>query len=549
MILNPRYYQREAKTAVQKSWAEGSKKTIAQLATGSGKTVIASMLVSALQPERLLFLADQDELTTQPMRSIERFTGLIPGLEKADRYASLEAEVVVGSSQTLTRKGRLNRFPEDHFKYIIIDECHRGTDRDIKIADHFSEARVLGLTATPFRANLADLSRWYDDVAYSLPMMNMIELGFSPPLIVKQLEIEIDLEGVGTSQTTEGKDYDLSGLDSTISLHLIEIAKQIKEVASDRHGIAYLPLVSTSKAFAAALNMAGVVAAHVDGSSPDRKEIIQAFSEGKIQWLCNAGVISVGVDIPICDAILNLVPTKSPSMYQQRVGRAMRVLPGLVDHLTEKNDSEERRFNIALSEKSDVMVFDLLWQHDRLSVMNPASLVAGSEDEVRRMVAKYRELSEADLLEIHRRVQEEKESQLVEAIKRAEIKKANKVKLDIESAAYLLGCLEWLNYEPYKRVELERPTENQLRAIDKFGIDSSQITSKGLAGKLAQTLIGRAKGGYANLNQLKAIRRFNSFSETEIYKNPERLTYAQAKEILDREYAREKHERLAQSTY
>ncbi len=133
--------------------------------------------------------------------------------------------------------------------------------------------------------------------------------------------------------------------------------------------------------------------------------------------MCNAGVISIGVDIPIADAMLNLQPMHSPALYQQRAGRVARVLPGVIDDLPEQNQSAERRERIAWSDKPEFTIFDVLWQHDRLGVMRPESLVCDNPEDAARMFARAKkDLTSEDLQELHRRVQEDKELALVNAI-------------------------------------------------------------------------------------------------------------------------------------
>src|SRR5260370_34090 len=80
------------------------------------------------------------------------------GVEKAAERASLLMDVVIGSDQTLMRDDRLTRYDPDHFGYIFVDEAHRGSDRNKKITDYFASAKVMGMTATAFRAKRADKS-------------------------------------------------------------------------------------------------------------------------------------------------------------------------------------------------------------------------------------------------------------------------------------------------------------------------------------------------------------------------------------------------------
>jgi superfamily II DNA or RNA helicase len=399
-----RYYQREARAAIKEGLTK-HKSGILHLGTGAGKTSVVAKDISDTT-ERCLFLGDQEELLDQPLRAFEDVGGVLAAREQAKIHAPLEARVVVASSQTMIKKARMERFPRDHFDRIYIDEAHRGSDRDKKICDHFETAKKTGLTATPFRATMKDLTKYYETVFYSKPMMNLVEEGFAPPMQMFHLPHEVDLASCTSKKKFGVEDYLAEDIDSTITPELEAIAAIFAEHAKHRHTIAYLPLIKTSEAFAAALRNVGVNARHIEGGSPNRIQLQKAFREGEIDCLTNAGVMSTGVDLPIADCFLNLRPLKSMTEYQQSAGRSMRVLPGLIDHLPEKDQAALRHEFIEWSQKPNTLMFDLLWQNDTLGVMTPAHLVATSDAEAREMneIAK-RNLSPEDLLALQRRVQ------------------------------------------------------------------------------------------------------------------------------------------------
>src|SRR3979490_1273721 len=116
-----RPYQSEAAQAIISAWKQ-NQNCITVVATGGGKTLIAAGTSARVRLNgggRILFLANRNELCVQPMATFADQLGDIPALEKADSYAPLSADVVIGSVQTLSRKKRLERFPRDHFAYIF----------------------------------------------------------------------------------------------------------------------------------------------------------------------------------------------------------------------------------------------------------------------------------------------------------------------------------------------------------------------------------------------------------------------------------------------
>jgi superfamily II DNA or RNA helicase len=543
-----RYYQRDAIDAVEWSW-EGCRKNLINLATGAGKNFIMANIVRNVQPRRCLVIGDQNELVNQPVVALSKFGGIIAAVEQAQKHASIKARNVVASAQSLHKKSRLERFPRDHFDAIFIDESHRNPDMKAAIFDYFETAKVCGMTATPFRADMLDLSEWYDDVAYRKPMSKtvgdetgLIEEGFAPPMRILTLPVEIDLSGLKTGMTPDGKEYKADDTAKAILPYLDAVAALLAEHAKGRHGIAWLPLISISQEFVNILRKHGITARHVDGSSADREQILEGFARGEFSWLCNAALVSTGVDLPIADCFLNLSPMHSHALYQQRAGRVLRPLPGVIDDLPEFAQAHERRGRIARCAKPDAVFFDLLWQHDKLSVMRPAALVAESAEEA-AAISEYsrRKLSAEDLAEIKARVQEEKEMKLVSALEKAAARIQGKELIPFSDAAVLIGDRALINYEPTQKWELDKPITAQLAEIARRGVNPASVRTKGQANALLHALQNRYEQRLATLKQVRFMYSLNaSKAPSDKFKNPERLTLTEASALLDAEMSRRK---------
>lgn len=500
-----RDYQFRAKDALIFGWEEYNRLLI-QMPTGSGKGFWSAVMIGELLPERCLFLADADHLLDQIVAHIEERAGVIPAIEKARRKASLGAKVVVATVQSLTQKGRKERYPEDYFKYIFSDEQHRISSGKAKIFDYFKSAKICGMTATPWRSNMKDLSQWFDHVAFEMKPIDMVQQGYAPPLRVMTMPIEIDLDGVETKRTSGGKEYDEQQLSTTIEPYYEKICELLIEHASDRFTVVFLPLVESSKAFAEIARRSGIQAVHVDGSTPDRVEILERFRRGQIRMLCNAQVIETGVDIPRADCFVNLKVTKSTSSYIQRLGRVMRVLPGVIDGI---NDPEERKKRIAASEKPDALVIDFLFQNDRLGVMHPGHIYAQDAKEAVLIYEKTKKIrTPEELLEIAQRVQQEREFQLVKKIEDAATKSG--FNLDPRAWASMCGQKGLVSYEPIARWECQPPSDAQLIHLEKWGIDTTKVDSKGLAARLMDLAIHRFKFQLATPGQLRALYRLEA---------------------------------------
>lgn len=544
MNYTDRYYQRDCIEALPWSW-EFNQSTLINLATGAGKNYIMARAVKALKA-RCLVVGDQNELIDQPLAALSKFSGIIAAVERAGDKASLAAKTVVTSVQTMRKPGRHQRFPRDHFDYIFIDEAHRHCSAKAEICAHFNTAKVCGMTATPFRSDMRDLSKWYQDIAYAKPMLDLVAEGFAPDMLTMPLPVEVDLAGVGTGMTPDGKDYKPDDSAKAIAPYMEAIADLVKEYAPGRHGIARLPLIEMSKEFAAVLRRHGITARHVDGGSPDRQEIIEGFARGEFDWICNAGVIGTGVDVPIADCFLPLAPMKSAAQFQQNVGRIMRPLPGCIDDLPEQAQAAARRERLYWSDKPNAIILDPLWLNDKLGVARAAMMVSETEEEAAAITAYARKLkSPEDLALIKAIVKQEKEAALVNALERAADRADMKSPVAWGDAAVLMGDSNLIGYEPTARWELVKPLDFQLRILFKKGVNPATVATKGHATALLRALDARYKGGLATLKQVRFIFRMNGkLAPERKIPAPERLTFAAASEIIGGEMGRIKLKRI-----
>ena len=168
MELRP--YQQEAENAVLDQWASGVSRTLLVLPTGCGKAIVFCALTKDLvtSGDRVLIMAHRGELLDQAADKLLKSTGLQCAVEKAEETCMGSwFRVVVGSIQTLMREKRLEQFPEDYFDAIIVDEAHHClSDGYQRVLQHFSSAKVLGVTATPDRGDMRNLGQYFESLAY-----------------------------------------------------------------------------------------------------------------------------------------------------------------------------------------------------------------------------------------------------------------------------------------------------------------------------------------------------------------------------------------------
>lgn len=202
----PRYYQRIAINKTVQAVAEGQKKVLLVLATGTGKTYLAFQIIHRFwktkTKKKILFLADRNILVDQTMRN--DFKPFESAMVKIDgKKIDTAHEIYLSLYQQLKTADNDNykKLPRDFFDLIVVDECHRGSaNKDSnwhEILDYFNTATQIGLTATPKddedegKSNFA----YFGDPIYTYSLKQGIEDGFLAPYKVISVELDIDKNG------------------------------------------------------------------------------------------------------------------------------------------------------------------------------------------------------------------------------------------------------------------------------------------------------------------------------------------------------------------
>jgi superfamily II DNA or RNA helicase len=502
-----RPYQEDAISAILKCW-QTNKSCLAAMATGSGKTLVAAGVSGRLDGKKILFLANRNELCQQPLATFTGQLGFAPGLEKAESLAPLTSRVVVGSVQTLSRSKRLQRFGPDHFDYLIADEAHMALAPSWKrIFDHFSTAKLLGITATPFRSDNKPLRDVFQAEAFRMDLFSLIDEGWLVNCDhVHKLQSAISLAQVRIKQTAEGKDYDVNDASDAILPYLSEIARELKANYSHRHILAFLPLVATSQKFVRACREVGLNAIHVDGDDPERDIKLQSFRDGRITLLANASLLTTGVDIPICDATLNLRPTRSKTLYQQIIGRSTRTSPGVIDGL---ETAQDRLRAIAASSKPDALILDPMWLSDDHDLVTPSFLIAADQEQAIEM--QRRAGREYSLRALQSQIQAEREEAIRRRLESVARFREGRVNWAYFGAA--TGDHALVNYQPIFKWEEKPPTNFSRLLLGKAGIDPDSVASEGLAREVMRAIGQRRYQGMPEIRELSVLAESQGVSD------------------------------------
>ena len=503
-----RPYQQQARERIHAEWENGHTRTLLVLPTGTGKTIVfASVAADQVRAgDRVLILAHRGELLEQAADKLQRSTGLVSAVEKADATClNTWFRVVVGSVQTLQRTARLERFSHDYFGTIIIDEAHHAiTDGYRRILDYFGSAKVLGVTATPDRGDMRNLGEVFDSLAFEYKLTDAIKEGYLCRIMAQTIPLKLDISSV----TMSGGDYAVGDLGTALDPYLEQIAAEMAQRCKGRKTVVFLPLIKTSQKFRDLLNSHGFRAAEVNGQSTDRKEVLADFDAGKYNVLCNSMLLTEGWDCPSVDCVVVLRPTKVRSLYSQMVGRGTRLSPG----------------------KTDLLLLDFLWMTDKHELCRPADLVCEDRTVARQMTENLAESGcPQDIEEAAVQASEDVVAQREEALaKQLEEQRRKKAKL-VDPLQYEMSIQaeDLAGYVPAFGWEAGPPTEQQAAALEKLGILPDAVESAGKASLLLDRLHKRRDEGLTTPKQIRCLEKYG-------FQHVGRWSFEQAKHMIDR---------------
>lgn len=485
MQLRP--YQREAQEAVFSQWNDGNSKTLLVLPTGCGKTVVFAKIAEECvkQGKRVLILAHRGELLEQAADKIQKVTGLGSAVEKAERSCKgTWYRIVVGSVQTLMREKRLADFKENFFNTIIIDEAHHViSDSYQRVLEHFPDADVLGVTATPDRGDMKNLGQVFDSLAYEYTLPKAIKEGYLSPIKAVTIPLKLDLSGV----STQAGDFKASDIDTALDPYLYQIADEMKKYCADRKTVVFLPLVKTSQKFRDILNSKGFKAAEVNGNSADRADILKDYENGKYNVLCNSMLLTEGWDCPSVDCVVVLRPTKVRSLYCQMVGRGTRLCEG----------------------KKELLLLDFLWHTERHELCRPAHLICENAEVAQKMTENLSEQAGCpiDIEEAEQKASDDVVTQREEALAKvlSEMKVRKRKLVDPLQYEMSIQAEDLSSYVPAFGWESAPPSEKQKSELEKYGIFPDKLENAGKANLILERLKKRKSAGLTTPKQIRLL--------------------------------------------
>jgi len=341
--LQPKAYQQEMLEALAAERAQGRSRNLVVAATGTGKTVVAAFDYRAACQRvggrpRLLFVAHREEILRQALRCYREvlrdpeFGDLLTGAHAPARHDHLFATI-----DSVAGRALVAACGAAYWHSVVIDECHRlAGPRFDALVQAIRPQTLLGLTATPERSDGQPIARYFDarpdgSPAVELRLWHALELQLLAPFEYYACDDDTDFAAVPWDQPGERAAIDRLVTGNDIRARLV-VREWTRLVADPRRSRALVFCVSVAHArfMAEWLTRAGFPAECVFGESPSeqRRGAPQRLLRGEICALTTVDLYNEGVDLPMVDTLLMLRPTQSPVLFQQQLGRGLRLAPG-----------------------------------------------------------------------------------------------------------------------------------------------------------------------------------------------------------------------------
>jgi len=335
MSFRPRPYQKTAVEEVYRRYENQHRKLLLHLPTGAGKTVIATLIIDRLltaQPDfgRILFVAHRQEILDQTAKTLKKqLRHLSVEIEQGKRMASNQAKVTIASIQSLA--SRKDKFDPQEFSLIICDECHRALSPSwTAVIEHFHhngnpDTLLLGMTATPRRTDGRSAVAVFQEVAFEISRTELQDLGYLVPMQYYTVQTQLGLDQLKMS----AGDFQVKALSTVMNYAPVRelTLRAWQEKGYGKKTIVFCAGVDHAHRLAEEINQLGARAVAIDGKTQDRKSLLAEFQQGKIDVITNYGVLTEGFDDPTVECILMARPTTSPLVYNQCIGRGLRVSP------------------------------------------------------------------------------------------------------------------------------------------------------------------------------------------------------------------------------
>lgn len=318
--------------------------------TGVGKTVLFIEFVEATKLSTLIVVPT----TILVGQTGDKFQEFAPDVEIGMLYSrkhDLTKPVTITTYASLVRNINNGTLDPHLFQLLVLDEVHRSLSQKRKLAViAFGKSIKLGFTATPVYSKDRQVANLLNTEVHKMSVREAIERDLLSPFSAYIAESDVDLSNV--SITSKG-DYDQKELEQAINIASRNQAAVdlYQQLFPGQTAVAYCVSIKHAQELASLFFESGVPAGYISGiqSKKEQEELLRQFKNGQIRVLCNADILIEGFDEPKASVCLNVRPTRSVVVAQQRAGRVLRLDPDnsnkhacIVDFLDKTQDPRKQ---------------------------------------------------------------------------------------------------------------------------------------------------------------------------------------------------------------
>lgn len=471
---------------------------------------------------RALVLAHREELVTQAKAKIEEIAEVNAEIEmgefKTSEFFGEKAPVVVSTVQTqLNRKEKFS--PED-FAAVIVDEAHHAVAKSYReTVDYYLEnpkCKLLGVTATPDRADEMALKNSFDVVAYEYTVAQAIEDGWLVPVKQQLVKVEsLDFSGVSTSAGDLNSAELAEVMEDEKNLHGI-VAPTVEILGkTKKRAILFAASVKQAERISEIINRSELKSDWLCGATPkeERRAKLAKFKAGEIDVLCNVGVLTEGFDDSGVEVVIMARPTKSRALYAQMAGRGTRPAAEIASQLGEEALAPLRSAMIANSAKPSCLIVDFVGNSGRHKLITSVDILGGKDlDEETAALAREKILKKSA---------DDEALTTGEAIECARAEIAARKEREAKRREFVKATAKFVTIavDPMNPFDLPPPEENPREAGKKYSLKQEMVLRRlklnpdklpyvqGTA--IIKENFRRMNDGVASLLQSQYLRKFN----------------------------------------
>lgn len=333
-VINPNQMQEEALCNLDVLRRQGKDKALLISATGTGKTYLSAFDVRNASPKRVLFLVHREQILDDARESYERILGSKYKYGKLSGTSKdYDADILFATINTMSKKESLDRFPKDHFDYIICDEAHHSTANMYgRIISYFEPKFMLGMTATPERMDEADVFGMFDhNIAYELRLQKAMEMDMLCPFHYYGIS-DIEVDGRILDDEDSKRNFELLTSDERVK-HIITKAEYFSHSGNRVKGLIFCSRRDEAQALSEKIEQFPgrnyrVKALFASNTIEEREEAFKRLEKDEgpdcLDYIISCDILNEGIDIPAVNQVIMLRPTESSIIFIQQLGRGLR---------------------------------------------------------------------------------------------------------------------------------------------------------------------------------------------------------------------------------